>query len=389
MSQGPESPDEGVAGFAKSVLDGLPEAVIVAAPDGRITFVNPTAAAMLGYGAPEIVGRPITDLVPLRPERRADPVKWLARWAAEPDVESSRFVELTAVTRDGREMPVEVRVREGVVGDRRRFFITLRDASARRREAIDLKGANLRAARILMVAEDAIVSIDEEQNIIFFNPAAERMFGYSAEEVAGKPLSILLPPEALTIHPGHVEGFRTARQASKMMSERSQVRGRRRSGEAFPIEATITKMTAAGMLTYTAHLRDVTERNKARDVLLESERRIRAVFDHAAEAIALITPQGSILEINRAGEGLTSADRPLVGAALWEAPWLGVDLSAAPAAEGPLRAAIATAASGRPTRLAVELEKDGKPLPIDVRLTPIVGGAGEVAYILVEGRFET
>ncbi len=389
MSEPERQADDAAPGFHQSVLDALPEAVIVSAPDGVITFVNAAAEALFGYGAAEMVGQPITVLVPIRPERRADPVKWLARWAGEPDFEQSRFLDLIARRKDGLEMTVEVRVREGRVGGRQRYFVTVRDKTALRREQIALKDANLRAARILMVAEDAIVSADADQKIIFFNLAAETMFGYRAEEVLGQPLAILLPPEARTEHVAHVESFRESKQASRMMSDRPEVRGVRRSGESFPIEATITKVMAAGALTYTAHLRDVTERNRAREALAERERRIRAVFDHAGEAIALLSPDGAIVEINRAASALTAVDRPLIGAPLWAAPWLGVDLAANPAAAEPLKAAIASAASGKPARLAVELTRDGEPLPIDVRLTPIPGADGAVAYVLAEGRFET
>ena len=388
MSETTHPADASLQGFHETVLDGLPEAVIVAAPDGLITFVNAATETLLGYGAGEVVGKAITVLVPPQPGRRADPVKWLARWAAEPDLEQSRFLDLTARRRDGREMPVEVRVREGRIGDRQRYFITVRDNTARRQEQVALKDSNLRAARILMVAEDAIVSIDADQRIILFNLAAEQMFGYRAEEVLGQPLTMLIPPQARATHTGYVESFRDSKQASRMMSERSEVRGCRRSGESFPLEATITKVMAAGALTYTAHLRDVTERNRARDKLQESERRIRAVFDHAAEAIALLSPDGAIVEINRAGEALTTSDHPLIGAPLWEAPWLGVDLAVGPIAAEGLQAAIRTAASGTVTWMAVELAKDGKPLPIDVRMTPIADAQGRVVYVLVEGRFD-
>ena len=112
------------------------------------------------------------------------------------------------------------------------------------------------------------------------------------------------------------------------------------------------------------------------------------MFDHAAEAIALLTPEGRVIQINRAGASSTSADRPLIGAPLWGAPWLGVDLAATPAAAEPLKTAIQAAAAGQPGRLSVELVRDGRPLPIDLRLTPIQGAAGQVAYVLAEGRFE-
>jgi PAS domain S-box-containing protein len=389
MSKSEPLADTGVEGFHQSVLDGLPEAVIVSAPDGVITFVNAAAQALFGYGASEVVGRPITVLVPVRPERRADPVKWLARWAAEPDFEQSRFLDLIACRKDGTEMTVEVRVREGRIGDRQRYFLTVRDNSALRREQIALKDANLRAARILMVAEDAIVSVDAHQRIILFNLAAETMFGYRAEEVLGEPLDVLMPVEARPQHPARVEGFRRSKRASQMMGERPEVRGVRRNGETFPLEATITQVMTQSGLTYTAHLRDVTERNRARDALAERERRIRAVFDHAHEAIALLSPDGSVVEINAAAAALTAADRPLTGVPLWAAPWLGGDLVAQPAGVEPLKAAIATAAAGQPARLAAELVRDGRPLPIDVRLTPIPGPDGAVAYILAEGRYES
>jgi PAS domain S-box-containing protein len=388
MSEPAQPADASLQGFHESVLDGLPEAVIVAAPDGRITFVNAATEALLGYGAADVVGEPITTLVPRQPGRRADPVRWLARWASEPDLEQSRFLDLTARRRDGREMPVEVRVREGLVGGRQRYFITVRDNTQRRQEQIALKDSNLRAARILMVAEDAIVSIDADQKVIFFNLAAEQMFGYRAEEVLGQPLTVLIPPAARASHADRVEGFRVAKSASRMMSERAEVQGCRRNGDAFPLEATITKVMAAGALTYTAHLRDVTERNRARDRLAESERRIRAVFDHAGEAIALLSPDGSVVEINRAGAALTRADRPLVGAPLWEAPWLGVDLAASPGAADGLKAAVQAAAAGQPTRISAELVRDGRNLPIDVRLTPIPDADGGVVYVLAEGRFD-
>lgn len=386
-------PDQQRPAFHAAVLDGLPEAVVVATPDGVITFVNAATENLLGYGPIEVVGQPITVLVPRDPERRADPVKWLARWAAEPRAEPSRFLDLTARRRDGVELPVEVRVQAGQVDGEARYFITVRDLTARRKEQAALKDANLRAARILMVAEDAIVSIDGDQKIILFNPAAEAMFGYRAEEVLDRSLSMLIPAYARAGHAERVDGFRHDKAPSRMMSDRPEVLGCRRNGQVFPLEATITKVMAAGTLTFTAHLRDVTERNRVRNQLEESERRIRAIFDHASQAIALLTPEGLVLEINRAAAGLTAVgeadgSKPLVGAPLWEAPWLGLDLVGGATYAELLKAAIGAAAGGQSGRLSVQLSRHGAALPIEVRLTPIFGEAGRVDYVLAEGRFE-
>jgi PAS domain S-box-containing protein len=169
-----------------------------------------------------------------------------------------------------------------------------------------------------------------------------------------------------------------------MMSERSQVLGCRRNGEVFPLEATITQVQAAGSLTYTAHLRDVTERNRAREQLEETERRIRAVFDHAIDALALLAPDGAVLEINQAGAALTTGGETLVGTPLWKIHWLGAAQDEADTER--LQAAIHAAAMGQAGKFDATLSRDGNPLPLEVHLTPISGPNGHISYVLVEGR---
>lgn len=383
----PVSDDVAADGFHASLVNGLPEAVLVASPDGRITFANAAVESLFGYRSGDLVGESLLKLVPQQPGRRADVVTWLSRWAAEPDPEQSRFLDLTARHADGGERVVEVRVRSGLVAGEPRFFLSVRDNTARRQEQIALKEANLRSLRILLAAEDAVISVDADLKIIFFNPAAEAMFGYGVDEVSGQPLSMLLPPEMRAGHPGHVEAFRQSKKASRMMGERSVVWGLRKSGDRFPVEAAISRVTIGQTLTFTAQLRDVTERLRDRERLQESERRIRAVFDHATEAVALLTPEGDILEINRAGGALTTDAAHLVGRKLWEAPWAGLGAVADPAATRPLRDALAAAAVGVAAGLDVTLTRDGASMPVTVRLTPILEGE-RVVYILAEGRFD-
>jgi PAS domain S-box-containing protein len=284
-------------------------------------------------------------------------------------------------------MPVEVRVAAGEAQGERRFFITLRDNAARRNEQLALKDANLRAARILLMAEDAIVSCDDNQTITFFNLAAERMFGYRMEDVIGQPLAMLLPEGERTGHAAMVEGFGADAAPSRMMSERREVRGLRRSGETFPIEAAITKVAVHGELTYTAHLRDITLRRAAQSRLAESERRFRAMFDHAAGAFALLDTKGVVLEINRAARALTVGADPLIGRRLWELPWLGAG-AVTPDDPGRerLKDAIAAAGAGATVRYEAELDDAGTLRRIDLTLTPIRDDAGHVIYILPEGR---
>ena len=131
-AKSPARGDEVSEGLLAAIVESVPEAIIVASPDGQVTFINRATEALLGYAAAEVVGRNITMLVPPQSGRRADPVKWLARWAAEPQPEQARYLDFLARRRDGREMAVDVRVSRGRVGEETRFFITVRDNTARR-----------------------------------------------------------------------------------------------------------------------------------------------------------------------------------------------------------------------------------------------------------------
>lgn len=242
--------------FYETLVAALPEAIVVSTPQGRIVYVNAALEDLLGYKASELVGAEVTMLVPPQPGQRADAIKWLARWAAEPQQNQSRYLDLSGRTKDGLVMPVDVRVSEALIHGDKHFIISVRDHSARRDEMVRTKETHLLMSRILAVAADGIVSVDGAQRITFFNLTAEKMFGYTAEEVMGQPLEMLLPERFRKKHPEDIKDFAASKQASRFMNERGEVVGLRKDGTEFPVEATITKVTSGGRPTFTAHIRD-------------------------------------------------------------------------------------------------------------------------------------
>jgi len=127
-------------------------------------------------------------------------------------------------------------------------------------------------AKILDLAEDAIISLDEHQRIVMFNHGAERMFLYSAEEVKGQPLDILLPARLAGSHREQVGAFAKLPISARRMTERSRILGRRKDGTEFPAEASISKVSVSGSMTFTAILRDVSERVAAEEKILSALR---------------------------------------------------------------------------------------------------------------------
>lgn len=117
--------------------------------------------------------------------------------------------------------------------------------------------------RILEAAADAIVTINESQEIVHFNRGAEQIFGYRKEEIVGTRLDNLLPPQFRARHAAQVVSFGAAAETARLMGHRREVFGLRKDGTEFPAEASILKLDAPdGRRLYTALVRDVTDRKR-------------------------------------------------------------------------------------------------------------------------------
>jgi len=138
---------------------------------------------------------------------------------------------------------------------------------------------------VLSSAMDAIVTTDDKQNIVFFNNAAELMFGMSSSEAIGQPLVVLIPEAARGGHEKHVQLFRDTGVTGRKMGALGAISGRRSNGETFRIEASISQAWVDGKWLATVILRDITERlaNEEARILLAQE------VDHRAKnALAVV-----------------------------------------------------------------------------------------------------
>ncbi len=144
-----------------------------------------------------------------------------------------------------------------------------------------LRTSEARLAAIVSLATDAIVSVDADYRIILFNTGAERIFGYTAEEIQGQPLDLLIPERYRERHGGHLAAFAASPVAARRMGERNSIFGCRKNGEIFPAEAAISKVEVAGARYFTAVLRDTTAQ-----VAAEAERERLLVHSERARTMA-------------------------------------------------------------------------------------------------------
>ncbi len=158
----------------------------------------------------------------------------------------------------------------------RKRGITIAEAGvARARASRD----EVRLMAIIRSSNEAIVTIDEQQRIIMFNPAAEKVFRCSAMEAIGAPIDRFIPERYRQVHRKHIERFGETAIAERKMGAKLQpvLLGLRADGEEFPIEASISQFRDGTGKLYTVMLRDVTERLQAEDELKASRQELRAL----------------------------------------------------------------------------------------------------------------
>jgi PAS domain S-box-containing protein len=145
-------------------------------------------------------------------------------------------------------------------------FVTITDITESKQAAEKLRHSQEQLAGVIGSARDAIISIDEQQRIVLFNNAAERMFLFPAEEAIGQPLDRFIPERFRAAHHLHVEGFGQTPATSRSTGALGARYGLRADGEEFPLEASISQIDSEGLKLSTFILRDISERSRAEEV---------------------------------------------------------------------------------------------------------------------------
>jgi PAS domain S-box-containing protein len=158
-----------------------------------------------------------------------------------------------------------------------------RELEREEKMALALHDAHSRYHHTIDSVMDAIVGIDEQQNILLFNPAAEKMFDMKANQVMGQSLSVLLPMAMRAVHHKHVDQFSATNGASRAMAPRLDIMGRRADGTEFPIESSISKTMIGGKAQMTAVLRDVTQRRRAESEMHQLNAQLRELSSSLQE----------------------------------------------------------------------------------------------------------
>jgi PAS domain S-box-containing protein len=283
--------------WLRVTLASIGDAVIITDAAGRVSSLNPVAESITGWTKQEAQGKPLNVVFRIINEQSRELVENPATRA----LREGRIVGLAnhtiLIAKDGTERALDDSAapirddRGNVIG----VVLIFRDVTEARRAA----EAQLRLSAIVESSDDAIISKTLDGIIVSWNQGAERLYVYTAKEVVGKPLSILIPPDHPDELPEIMERLKRGERIENYETTRLRKDGSRVdvSLTISPVRGTDGKIIGASKIA-----RDITASKRADEALRDSEARKTAILETALDSIITCDHQGLILEFNSAAE---------------------------------------------------------------------------------------
>ena len=299
------------------VVEAAPNAMVLIKADGRIEMVNTQTEAVFGYGRADLIGEPVEMLLPERFRGKHGALRsgFFARAKSRP-MGAGR--ELFGRRKDGSEFPVEIGLNPIDTDEGAMVLSAIVDITER---LLNQKlAASGYLAAIVDSSNDAIVGKDLDGWIRSWNPAAETILGYSAEEAIGCNITMLFPPERLAEEVAIADRIRRGKRVEHHETER-----RCKDGRTLPVSLTISPIRdAQGVIVGASKiLQDISAQREAQRALTLSEAEFRASFEGAAVGKVLAEPESRrILRANHALATMLGLEpRQMVGRTMSEFTW--------------------------------------------------------------------
>lgn len=286
----------------EQVLRQAIDAVVSIDADNNVTFFNPAAEDLWGYSADEVIGNNVRMLVPNEFQANHDNyVNTNRRTGNDKIVGNARELEMQR--KDGSRIWVNFSLSKVDIGGNIGYTAFVRDISAQRmaQESIN---------QTLSQALDAVVTIDENNIVTFFNPAAELLWGYSSEEVIGQNVKLLVPPEIQSNHDALVNSNRVTGN-DKIVGSSREVPIHRKDGQLYHGLLSLSKVKIDGKTMYTAFVKDVTAQVQQRDgmgEIMDGVAKSSSEISNIAKVIDGISEQTNLLALNAAIEAARAGE---------------------------------------------------------------------------------
>ena len=267
------------SGFREAFDQSL-DAIIEVSAGGDVIFFNKSAQKLWGYSHNEIFGKNITTLfegvqnIPISNQ--------LDKWK-----DSIREVKI--LRKDGGVSLGSMSLSKITLGGGFIYSAIVRDAT-------EIQDERERYVQILGQAVDAVVSIDENNCVTFYNAAAEHLFGYSREEVMGQNVKMLVPADIQPNHDKYINANRTT-GVNKIVGKTREVEITRKDGTKIWGQLSVSKVRLGNKIIYTGFMKDITPERKAFEMLKQT-------LEQAIDAVVSIDENNCVTFFNAAAEHL-------------------------------------------------------------------------------------
>lgn len=279
--------EERFRGLSDATFEGI--AIV---DEGSISETNRAFVAMFGYDeASEVVGK--TPLGFAAPESHDLVLERVSSGDEDP-------YEAIGLRKDGTTFDIEVRGRTSSYQGRNVRVTAVRDITERKQAEEALRKSEARNRAVVDTASDAILTMTTNGLIRSFNPAAERIFGYTVEEAVGQPLKMLMPERFRVLHEAGFRRYLAGGEAHVVDKGPVELAGLRKNGEEFPLELSLGEMREEDDILFTGIIRDVTERKQAEEDLRQADEQYRRLVETIQEGIGFVTQEGTITYCNEA-----------------------------------------------------------------------------------------
>ena len=251
-----------------AIVESSEDAIIGQTLNGIITHWNRGAVQMYGYVEEEVVGKPITIIVP--EDRRGEVANFLA--TIERGERVAHF-ETVRIRKDGSRLDVSLGISPVYDLENRLMGISAiaRDVTQRKKAEAALMESQARVHAIFETSVDAVITIDEHGIIESANPATERLFGYTTGEMIGQNVKMLMPAPYHDEHDQYLRNYLETGQ-KKIIGLGREVVARRKDGSTFPVDLAVSEVRFGNQRIFTGFIRDISERQHLqREVLRISE----------------------------------------------------------------------------------------------------------------------
>jgi two-component system, cell cycle sensor histidine kinase and response regulator CckA len=278
-----------LAGATDQLLESSPDGVVIVGRDGLIQLVNGQTERLFGYGREELTGRPIELLIPDR--HRNVHVAHREKFFSDPSSRPmGKGLDLAGRRKDGTEFPVDISLSSLETDAGVLALAAIRDITDRK----EAEAARAGLAAIVQSSVDPIVGRTSDGVITSWNPAAAELFGWSSDEVVGRHINFLIPPERHHEEDQIQRSISQGKRIAPYETERIHKDGRR---VLVTLSASPIRGTGGDIVGVSASYRDITSLKKA-------EAMFEGLLEGAADAIVLVGPEGVIRLVNAQAEKL-------------------------------------------------------------------------------------